>query len=91
MGERVVQFPRDMQPLLVRAVPGGLLAGAFGFLGAPLGLAQCLTGRTGSDQPRQLQRAACLGECPAHSPIRMSEQHRERQREYQQYRTRYRD
>lgn len=41
MGERIVELPRDVQPLLVGAAPRGLLTGALGFVRSPLGLPQC--------------------------------------------------
>ena len=57
-----MQFPRDVQPLLVRPAPRGLLPGAFGFLRPPLGLPQRLPGGERGDQPGDLQDAAGLRE-----------------------------
>lgn len=58
MGERVVQLPRDPQPLLVGAAPRGLLPGPLGLLRTPLGLPQRLTRGARRDQPGQLEGAA---------------------------------
>ena len=62
VGERVVQLPRDVQPLLVGAAPRGLLPGALGLVGPPLGLPQRLTRGAGRDQPGQLEGASGLRE-----------------------------
>jgi hypothetical protein len=62
VGQRIVQLPRDVQPLLVGTPPRGLLAGAFGLVGPALGLAQRLPRRAGGDQPGQLQDVAGLRE-----------------------------
>lgn len=65
VGERIVQLPRDVQPLLVGAAPRGLLPGPLRFLRPPLGLPQRLTGGTGGagrDQPGDLEGASGLRE-----------------------------
>ena len=60
VGERVVQLPGDVQPLLVGAAPSGLLAAALGLLGSTLGLPQRLARRAGGDQPGQREDVSCL-------------------------------
>ena len=62
VGERIVQFARDVQPLLVGAAPRGLLPGALGLVRPPLGLSQRLTRGTGRDQPGKLKGASGLRE-----------------------------
>lgn len=62
MGERIVELPRDVQPLLVGAAPRGLLTGALGFVRSPLGLPQCFARGARGDQPGDLKGAPGLGE-----------------------------
>lgn len=63
--ERIVQLSRNVQPLLVSAAPCGLLPGAFGFVGPPLGLPERFTGGACGDQPGDLECAPGLRECLA--------------------------
>lgn len=62
MGERIVQLPRDVQPLFVGAAPRGLLASTFGFVCPLLGLPERLSGGAGGDEPGDLEGAPGLRE-----------------------------
>lgn len=69
VGERIMQLPRDVQPLLIRTAPRGLLPGALGFVRPSLGLPQRLPRGECGDQPGNLEDVAGLCQRLARRPV----------------------
>jgi hypothetical protein len=91
VGERIVQFPGDVQPFLVGAAPRRLLPRPLGLVRPPLGLSQRFPGGTGGDQPGQLEDIPGVGERLAQGPVRAGGQDRQRENGQHDHRTRHRD